>query len=62
MLHLWAVLALALAVALASLAFLRGVASLLVSQEPLARLEGLSLTLAGIAGWLAAVLAVRAGG
>jgi hypothetical protein len=62
MLHFWGLLALALAVALASLALLRGAAALLVARGALARLEALGLVLAGVVGWLGVVLAARAGG
>lgn len=62
MLHFWELLALALAVALASLALLRGAAALLVAPGTLARLEALSLVLAGAVSWLGVILASRAGG
>lgn len=61
MLHLWVLAVLAACLALASLALLRGAAALLVAAAPAARLEALSLVLAGLAGWAAVLAASRAG-
>ena len=62
LLHGWTLLALAFCLTLASLSLVRGIANLIVARQMLVWAEAGALLLAGIVGWIGALLVHRSAG